>query len=388
MATASGVAFHPFASVFPLLPSEELQALAENIKANGLREPITLFDGKVLDGRNRQTACLLAGVKPTYREFHGTATDALQFVWDENFQRRHLSSSQAAACVVDFERQQREVVDALRQDAEKRKAEGGKTAGRGRPKVTQQIEQPIDRNENSTDSKLASMLGTNRQYVADARKLAKQAPEEFAAVKRGEKTVTQVKRERKEKTRASRRERNAEKVDKANRFEDLQGRFATIVIDPPWDWGDEGDEDQLGRARPTYQTMTLDAIKTLDVPRVCDDDCHLYLWITNRSLPKGFQLLDAWGFRYITCLTWCKPSIGMGNYFRGSTEQVLFAVRGSQRLLRKDVGTWFQYPRGKRGHSSKPDEFFELVTTCSPGPFLEMFARSERAGWVVWGADV
>ena len=159
------------------------------------------------------------------------------------------------------------------------------------------------------------------------------------------------------------------------------------MIDPPWDWGDEGDVDQLGRARPTYGTMTFDELLALPVGERADVDCHLYLWITNRSLPKGFALMERWGFRYITALTWCKPSIGMGNYFRGSTEHVLFGVRGSQQLKRKDVGTWFAAPRGPNGHSSKPGEFYPLVESCSPGPYLEMFARSERAGWLSWGAE-
>ena len=97
--------------------------------------------------------------------------------------------------------------------------------------------------------------------------------------------------------------------------------------------------------------------------------------------------MEAWGFRYLSCLTWCKPNFGMGNYFRGQTEQILFGVKGSLPLLRKDVGTWFQWPRGPKGHSSKPKDFFDLIETCSPGPRLELFARGPRDGWTVWGAE-
>jgi N6-adenosine-specific RNA methylase IME4 len=110
------------------------------------------------------------------------------------------------------------------------------------------------------------------------------------------------------------------------------------------------------------------------------------LWVTNRSLPKAFRLIEAWGFRYITCLTWVKPSIGMGNYFRGSTEQVLFAVKGSQMLKRRDVGTHFEAKRGD-GHSAKPDEFYSLVESCSYGPYIDVFGRKERDGWTVWGEN-
>src|ERR1035441_7821933 len=83
-------------------------------------------------------------------------------------------------------------------------------------------------------------------------------------------------------------------------------------------------------------------------------------------------------------ITWVKPSFGLGNYFRGQTEHVLFGVKGSQMLKRKDVGTVFSAPRGK-GHSAKPVEFYELVESCSPAPYLEMFSRSDRLGWVAWG---
>lgn len=166
----------------------------------------------------------------------------------------------------------------------------------------------------------------------------------------------------------------------------LPGPYQTIVIDPPWDWGDEGDQNQLGRARPHYTTMPIDDLKQMPIDDLATADAHLYLWVTNRSLPKAFDLISTWKFRYITCLTWVKPSFGMGNYFRGASEHVLFGVRGSLPLLRHDEPTWFEAPRGKE-HSGKPTALYELVERCSPGPWLEMFARQTRPGWVPWGAE-
>jgi len=164
--------------------------------------------------------------------------------------------------------------------------------------------------------------------------------------------------------------------------------YRTIVIDPPWDPTDEGDVDQMGRAQPLYATMPIDKVRAMPVPDLADPDgCHLYLWITNRSLPKGFGLLEAWGFRYVTVLTWCKPSIGIGNYFRNNTEHVLFGIRGRLPLLVQDVGTWFQAPRGPR-HSAKPDDFYSLVARCSPSPRLDVFGRGERDGFAVWGSEM
>lgn len=180
------------------------------------------------------------------------------------------------------------------------------------------------------------------------------------------------------------RAKNAEQVKTAAPLPD--GPFATIVVDPPWDWGDEGDVSQFGRGDPKYKTMTHDELLAFPVGDRAAPNAHLYLWITNRSLPKGFGLIARWGFRFVTILTWCKPSIGMGNYFRGSTEHLLFCVKGSLALMRLDVGTWFSWPRGQ-DHSAKPEEAYDLIETCSPGPYLDAFARRARRGWMCWGAE-
>ena len=196
--------------------------------------------------------------------------------------------------------------------------------------------------------------------------------------------IKEQKRAENEAKREEARQQNAEKVQALSNPLDAQGLFQTIVIDPAWDWGDEGDVNQFGRAKPDYHTMSIDEVEALPIGKIAYKNCHIYLWITNRSLPKGFRLLEAWGFRYVTCLTWVKPSIGMGNYFRGSTEQILFGVKGSQNLKRHDVGTHFEAPRGER-HSAKPDEFYSLVESCSYAPYIDIFGRKERTGWTVWG---
>ena len=198
--------------------------------------------------------------------------------------------------------------------------------------------------------------------------------------------VKQKQQEEREEHREEQRQTNAKKVETLSTPLEAAGLFQTIVIDPPWDWGDEGDVNQFGRAKPDYTTMPIEDIERLPIGRIADENYHLYLWVTNRSLPKAFRLIEAWGFRYITCLTWVKPSIGMGNYFRGSTEQVLFCVKGSQPLKRHDVGTHFTAPRGAR-HSSKPEEFYKLVESCSYAPYIDVFGRNGREGWSVWGEN-
>lgn len=245
---------------------------------------------------------------------------------------------------------------------------------------------------------VAAQMGFNKNQVSQFQKLADNPDAVQKAITTAEDNgeivtrsgalneIKQMKRAEKETKQEERRVENTAKVETLATPLDAKGLFQTIVIDPPWDWGDEGDVNQFGRAKPEYSTMPFDEIKNLPVNKIADENCHLYLWVTNRSLPKAFALIEAWGFRYITCLTWCKPSIGMGNYFRGSTEQILFAVKGSQPLKRHDVGTHFTAPRGDV-HSAKPDEFYQLVETCSYAPYIDIFGRKARDGWSVWGEN-
>ena len=157
--------------------------------------------------------------------------------------------------------------------------------------------------------------------------------------------------------------------------------FAAIVIDPPWRYDNVATR---GAAEDHYPTMTQGDLLDLNLPAA--ENAHLYLWVTNSFFEDGFDLMRAWGFTYKTCLTWCKPQIGMGNYFRSTTEHVLFGIKGRLPTLRNDVPTHFIADRTR--HSAKPESFYDLVETCSPGPWLEMFARRQRLGdWHVMGNE-
>lgn len=157
--------------------------------------------------------------------------------------------------------------------------------------------------------------------------------------------------------------------------------YSAIVIDPPWQYGNTSTR---GAAEDHYGTMTIAELAEMELPAL--PDSHLYLWVTNNFMREGFELLDAWGFTQKTILTWVKPQMGMGNYFRSFTEHVLFATRGSLPTLRNDCPNWFQSDRQR--HSQKPDCFYDLVESSSPGPYMEMFARRRRFGWASWGNEV
>jgi len=256
-----------------------------------------------------------------------------------------------------------------------------------------------DRKSTGARSSPARGLDLPRQRAAEFRRLAEVPAEQFEAhvagkVDKGEQpSQVQLLREQKETAKEERRAANRAKVEAtaaADRPLVSAARYATIVADPPWSPEAAGVVDVVGRSNPSYSTMGVQEVAQLavdgnPVADLADDDAHLYLWVVNRTMRPGFDVLESWGFRFVTILTWCKPSIGLGNYFRNNTEHVLFGVRGSQRLKVRDEPTWFEARRGPGGHSSKPDEFYDLVDRCSPGPVLELFGRRPRAGWTIWG---
>ena len=376
-------------NIFPEASAEDRSRLVSDIRQHGYDEtmPVILYQGAILDGWSRYRACAEIGIKPITAEFYGDDAEAIHYTLRTN-KRRNLTSSQWAAVAVEAD----EIIATIkaRVEEERRKKQIANAANQY-SEPSGNLLPEANQDERKAAHKTAELFNTNRTYVNEAAKLKEERPEAFEKIKSGAATITQVKREIKEEQREARREENRAKVAVIDAepasILGSGAKFSTIVIDPPWDWGDEGDQDQLGRARPDYSTMSLAELLELPVGELSDTDCHLYLWITNRSLPKGFQLLERWGFRYITALTWVKPHFGIGNYFRGQTEHVLFGVKGSQMLKRKDVGTVFNAPRGDGGHSSKPPMFYGLVESCSTGPYLEMFSRSKPPGWTTWGEN-
>lgn len=172
--------------------------------------------------------------------------------------------------------------------------------------------------------------------------------------------------------------------------------FSTIVADPPWRFANRtGKMAPEHRRLRRYQTMSIEAICALPVQHVANASCHLYLWCPNALLPWGLRVLDTWGFDYKGNVVWYKvrkdggpDGRGVGFYFRNVTELLLFGVRGRLRTLdpgRRQVNL---IASRKREHSRKPDEAYDVIESCSPGPYLEMFAREPRPGWVQWGDEV
>jgi N6-adenosine-specific RNA methylase IME4 len=173
-----------------------------------------------------------------------------------------------------------------------------------------------------------------------------------------------------------------------------KGRFGTILADPPWRFTNKtGKIAPEHRRLSRYGTMTLEEIMALPVAEIAADKAHLYLWCPNALLPDGLAVMKAWGFGYKSNIVWHKvrkdggsDGRGVGFYFRNVTELLLFGVRGKNaRTLAPGRRQVNLLATRKREHSRKPDEQYQLIEACSPGPFLELFARGTRKGWTTWG---
>ncbi len=378
---------HPIADIFPMLSNDELNVLADDIKANGLEVPITLFEGKILDGRNRFQACMIADVDATFVEY--TGDDPLQFVVSHNLHRRHLNESQRAMAAA-------------------RIANGSWGGYRG---ANGKIASCTER----TQKNAADMLNVSERSVRSANKVKNNAvPEVIKAVESGKvpvslaavladapaekqkeviakddkKAILAASKEIRKQMATERRQTRTDAINEAiannKPLDGSLGTFAVIYADPPWQY--DSSESDSRAIENQYPTMTLDEIGSLDVPGITHDDAVLFLWTTSPKLQEAFQVLDAWGFTYRTCAVWDKEKMGMGYYFRQQHELLLVATKGKlpTPLPETRPPSVIRFPRGE--HSQKPDVVYLMIEEMYPDlPKIELFCRSPREGWTAWG---
>lgn len=176
----------------------------------------------------------------------------------------------------------------------------------------------------------------------------------------------------------------------------LEGTYHTILADPPWRF-----QNSTGKVAPEhrrlrrYRTMSLQEIKDLPVRAHAEANCHLYLWVPNALLPEGIDVLRSWGFTYKSNIVWYKvrkdggpDGRGVGFYFRNVTELLLFGVRGRMRTLKPGRTQVNIVRTRKQEHSRKPTQVYDIIEACSPGPYLELFARERIENWTAWGDEV
>ena len=365
--------FHEYANLFPMLPEVELQALADDIAKHGLNEPVTLLDGKVLDGRNRWKACEMAGISAETTDY--TDADPLAFVLSSNLHRRHLNESQRAMVAASIAN--------MSKGDNQYKSEVGAIAP-------------------TSQSDAAVKLNVSRDSVKRARKVKAEAiPEVVAKVEQGEMSVafaSQLAIEPeavqeivaaqptpKEAIKAYREERHKRKP----KPELPEGKYQVIYADPPWSYNDKQDFEGGIGAIKHYPLMSIDELCDMKVDDLAADDSVLFMWVTSPLLEECFPVIKAWGFKYKTSFVWDKVRHNMGHYNSVRHEFLLVCTRGSYTPEVKKLYDSVQSIERTGKHSEKPQEFREIIETLYPsGKKIELFARSEVANWEVFGNEL
>jgi len=172
-------------------------------------------------------------------------------------------------------------------------------------------------------------------------------------------------------------------TDELQKLIDQGVRFGCIYADPPWQYGNQSTRAATDNH---YGTMSLEAIASLPVNQLAAPKSHLHLWTTDSFLEPAIDLLKGWGFERRQTFVWVKPQLGIGNYWRSSHEYLLLGIRGGLTFPPSNLKSWGQWDRTE--HSEKPEGVRSIIEQVSPGPRLELFARTLAPGWTSWGNQI
>lgn len=385
---------HPHANVMPAMTAGEFLALKADILENGQHETIKLFDGKILDGRHRYQACCELDIQPKTEDWAGT--NPLEYVLSVNLQRRHLTESQRAMAAAEIAtlpkgaNQHTAAAAPTQQSIAKLFAVSPDSIQRGKKIISHGSDVLIEqvRNGEISVAKAAELVTLSKNKQAAALKAAERETLAHAAeirAKRGE--VVKQKRIEVIQTRIEK--------NKALQADDLGGSFSLIYADPAWRYAATGKSGSRLRIENQYPTMTTDEICALPVEDICDKDAMLFLWVPSSLLRDGLDVMNAWGFEYLTQAVWHKKggkAPFMGGIFQQAHETLLVGKRGNGLPApdpKNKISSVIEAPRGK--HSQKPDQMYGLFEKMYPAfknNFVELFARNKRDGWACWGNEV
>lgn len=367
--------FDPVTDIFRLMTEEEYAELKQSIKQNGLREPITTQNGKIIDGRNRFRACQELGIEPSYVEIDKN-TSSILFIIDKNFNRRHLNG---------FDK-----VEVAQKMAKLPIGSNQHTAGAGRSQqyIAQLLNTSADTLQrgnkifNKGSETLKNALRAGKISVSVGAILADLPKEKQDEIANND--VQTIKQLATSMNVAKQTDKRNEKIKllnelaKSNPTLDGVTKSSVIYVDPPWEY--------LGFDGTPYPTMPLADICAMKVEEHCTDDAVLMMWSPSAMLPSALKVIESWGFEYKTSAVWNKRKPGQGVYFRQQHEFLLLATKGHPPTVDQKTtsASVFSALRGK--HSAKPHSFYELIERMYPGlGKLELFSRNKRAGWTMWG---
>ena len=369
--------FHELANLFPLLPEEEQAALADEIERIGYLpdEPIVLHEGKILDGRNRYQACLALhregrlSAPPPFIPWHENGASALEWVVARNLFRRHLETGQRAMIGAEIE--------PLFAEEARRNSLANLKRGDAAPEVAKL---PPREAETKSREKAAAAMHVSPRSVQEAKKIRRRSPALAEKVKAGKVTLQRAKSILKKQERP--------KPPPAAPLPELI--FDVLYADPPWRYDFSAVDDWA--VENSYPTLSLPEICALatQVQRLAGENAILFLWATSPKLPDALEVLRAWGFTYKTSAVWIKhrTGAGMGYYVRVDHELLLIGTRGKINPPHTDrrLSSVIEAAKGK--HSEKPEEVRQMIEFMYPdAQRIELFARTERPGWSVWGNE-
>lgn len=428
------IEFHPLANLFPLIEGDEFTEFCEDIRKNGVRDPIELFEGKILDGRNRYRAlaqlldtaairgegwgvfagsCMLADdLEPAgdvlwFKQFDPAIDgDPLTYVLSKNLRRRHLNESQRATVAAKLANLPNPRTLAHHPAEERRNSSENSSANLQNPPPA-----PV------SQADAAGLLNVSTRSVATAKKvLERGTPALVRAVDQGHMSVSAAAMtldlpraaQNKIAAKAEAGEANAartitKQLRRAEREVELarkitalpQKRFGVIVADPEWDYEVWSRETGMDRAAANhYPTSPTYVIAQRDVASIAADHCACFLWVPVPHLPDGLAVLAAWGFRYVSHWIWQKVGVGnrLGMGFWGRVDHELLLIGTKGNVPAPAQGTQWPHtviPAPLGEHSEKPELFLRIIENYFPNvPKIELNRRGPaRPGWDAWGNE-
>lgn len=374
--------FHPLAELFPLLEGAEFDDLVADIAKHGVREPVMIHEGQILDGRNRFLACQELGISCPTRQFEGKESELLDFVLSQNLYRRHLNESQRAMAAAESANMR----SGARTDLPSPNSDevsAADAAKRFKVARSQVFEAKTVIASGSTEMVKAVKAGV--LPVSAAAKLVDRTPDfqhrvvEKIAKGEAKSAVDAV--------------RLIKREDLADAPPLPVGKYRVIYADPPWDYGSPGLQ-QYGHAQFHYPAMSIEELCELNIADRAVDNAVLFLWVTSPMLAKSFRVLEAWNFSYKSSIVWNKVKHVYGHYVSVRHELLLISTRGSCTPDSPKLYNSVQTIERSRKHSEKPAQFRRIIDSMyrpakGRNDRLELFARERPpAHWDFWGNEV
>lgn len=369
-----------FKALIPPLRLDERSELEASIETDGCRDPLTVWDGTIIDGHNRYEICTRLSVPfaVVEKDFDGRL-DALIWIRRNQLARRNLDDDQRAINAERLRRLESQKVrsEQAKRAIEKRWEDKGEYVS-DNVSDTYATEPPKPKRD--TRKEMAESTNLPERKLRSAALVIDERPDLADKVELGEIKMANAVREIKRDQIVE----NLESVE-AREQKELAGIYDVIVIDPPWPMQKIERDVAPNQVAFEYPTMSEADMAELKMPAA--DDCHMWLWTTHKFLPMALRLCSQWGFKYVCTFVWHKPGgfqpIGLPQY---NSEFALYCRKGSPKFIdTKAFPTCFNAPRG--AHSEKPEEFYDVVRRVTAGRRIDIFNRRAIEGFDVWGKE-